>query len=74
MHKKRREQHFQDVPQKVIQYNNSDLFTDHFAKQFTQKTNPQKCREIMSFEIPFMVNPIGLMETWEKLSCILCMK
>ena len=35
------EQHFQDVAQKVTNYNNSDSFSDYFAKHFTQKQSLQ---------------------------------
>ena len=72
--KKRMEQHFQDVAQKVANDKNSDSFAAHFAKHFTQKSSPQQCREIMSFGILSTVNPIGSMKTWVKLSCTLCMK
>ena len=72
--KKRAEQHFQDVAQKFGNNKNSDSFAAHFAKHFTQKPSPQQCRKIMSFDILSTVNPIGSMETWDKLSCTLCMK
>ena len=72
--KKRMEQHFQDVAQKVANNKNLDSFADHFAKHFTRKPSPQECREIMSFDIISTVNPIGSMKTWGKSSCTLCMK
>ena len=72
--KKRLKQHFQDVAQKVANNKNSDYFAPHFAKHFTQKTCSQECREIMSFDIVYTVNPKGSMKTWSKLSCTLCMK
>ena len=68
------EQHFQYVPQKVMNDNNSDYFAAHFAKYFTKKPSPQQCRKIMSFEILSTVNTIGSMKTWVKLSYTLCMK
>ena len=68
------EQHFQDVAQKVIHDKNLDSFDDHFAIHFTQKPSLQQCYEIMSFEILYKVNPISSIETWEKISCTLCMK
>ena len=72
--KKRMEQHFQDVAQKVVNNKNLDSFAAHFAKHFTQKPSPQECRKIMSFDILSTVNPIGSMKTWGKSSCTLCMK
>ena len=54
--------------------NNSDYFSAHLAKHFTQKPSPQQCRKIMSFKILSTVNPIGSMKTWVKLSYTLCMK
>ena len=72
--KKRMEQHFQDVAQKVVNNKNLDSFAAHFAKHFTQKRSPQECREIMSFDILSTVNPIGSMKTWGKSSCTLCTK
>ena len=72
--KKRMEQHFQDVAQKVANNKSSDSFAAHFAKHFTQKPSPQECREIMSFGILSTVNPIGSMKNWGKSSCTLCMK
>ena len=68
------EQHFQDVAQKVINDKDSESFAAHFAKHFTKKSCPQKCREIMSFNILSRVNPIGSMKTWDKSCCTLCMK
>ena len=53
---------------------NPDSFADHFAKHFTEKSSPQECREIMSFDILSTVNPIGSIIPWGKLSCTLCMK
>ena len=72
--KKRMEQHFKDVAQKVANNKNSESFAAHCAKHFTQKPSPQECRKIMSFNIPSTVNPIGSMKTWDKSSCTLCMK
>ena len=72
--KKRMEQHFQHVAQKVANDKNLDYFAAHFAKHFTQKPSPQQCREIMSFDIISTVNPIGSMKTWGKSCCTLCMK
>ena len=72
--KKRMEQHFQDVAQKVANNKNSDSFAAHSAKHFIQKPSPQECRKIMSFDILTTVNPIGSMKTWGKLSCTLFMK
>ena len=68
------EQHFQDVAQKVVNDKNSESFAAHFAKHFTQKPSPQECRDIMSFDILYTVNPIGSMKTWGKSSCTLGMK
>ena len=67
-------QHFQDVVQHFMHDNNSDSFTDHFAKYFTQKLSLQQCCKIMSFVILYMVNPIGSMNTGGKLSYTTCMK
>ena len=53
---------------------NSDCFATHFAKHFTQKPSPQQFFEIMSFYIISMVDRIGSMKTWGKLSFALCMK
>ena len=72
--KKRMGQYFQDVAQKVQHDKNSVTFAAHFAQHFNQKPTPQKCREIMKFEILSKVNPIKLMKTWSKSSCTLCMK
>ena len=72
--KKRIEQHFQDVVQKVQHDKNSDTFAAHFAQRFDQKPTPQQCREIMKLVILCKVNPIGLMKTWSKSSCTLCAK
>ena len=60
------EQHFQDVAQKVVNNKNLDYFAAHFAKHFTQKSSPQECREIMSFDILSTVNPMGSMKPWGK--------
>ena len=56
---KRMGKHFQDVPQKVIQNNNLDSFSAHFARHFTQKTSPKQCCEIVSLKIFYTVKPIG---------------
>ena len=68
------EQHFQDVAQKFMKDKNSEYFSYHFAKNFTQKRSPQKCRKIMSFDILSTVNPIDSMKIWGKSSCTLSMK
>ena len=68
------EQHFQDVPPKVMNDNNLDSFIAHLAKHFTQKPSTQQCRKIVSFEILFMVSPIGSKKTWGKSSCTIFMK
>ena len=68
------EQHFKDVAQKVTNDKNLDYFAAHFAKHFTQKPSPQQCCKIMSFGIPYTVNPIYSMKTCGKLSCTLCTK
>ena len=57
--KKITEQYFQDVVQRVVNDKNSDSFDAHFAKHLTKKPSPQQCREIMSFDILYTVNPIG---------------
>ena len=62
------EQHFQDVAQKVANNQNSDSFSAHFAKHFTQKPSPQECRKIMSFDTLSRVNSTGSMKTWGKSS------
>ena len=59
--KKRMEQHFQEVAQKLQCDKNSDTFAAHFAQHFYQKPTPQQCHEIMKLEILSKVNPIGLM-------------
>ena len=56
------EEHFQYVPPKVMNDKNSDSLSDHFAKTFTQKLIPQKCRDIMSFNILSTVNPYSINE------------
>ena len=66
------EQNFQYVAQKVMNDKNLDSFATHFAKHFTKKPSPQQCRKIMSFNILYMVNPIGSMKTWGKSSCAVC--
>ena len=71
---KKKEQHFQDVAQKVQYDKCFDTFAAHFAHHFDQKPTPQQCHEIMKFEILSKVNPIGSMKTWSKDSCTLCMK
>ena len=68
------EQYFQDMAQKVQHDKNYDTFAAHFAQHFDQKPTPQKCREIMKFEILSKVNPIESMKAWSKSSCTLCMK
>ena len=72
--KKRMEQHFQDVAQKVQHDKNPDTFAALFAQHYDQNPTPQQCREIMKFEILSKVNPIGSMKTWSKSSCKLRMK
>ena len=59
------------MAQKAANNNNSDSFAAHFAKHFTQKLGPQECREIMSFDILYTVNPIDSIKTWGKSSCTL---
>ena len=71
---KKTEQHFQYVAQKVMHNKTPDSFAAHFARYFTPKPSPQKCRKIMSFKILYTVNPIGSMKTWGKASCAICMK
>ena len=71
--KKRMEQHFQYVAQKVMNNKNLDSFADHFAKHFTQKLIPQQCTSIISFEILSAVNNTVSMKTWVKSSYILFM-
>ena len=71
--KKRMEQNIQDVAQKVQHDKNSYTFAAHFAQHLDQK-NPTTVpwnNETRDF---FKVNPIGLMKTWSKSSCTLCMK
>ena len=57
--KKRMEQHFQDIAQKVENNKITYSSSAHFAEHFTRKPSPKECREIMSFDILSMVNPIG---------------
>ena len=45
--KKRMEQHFQYVAQKVQYNKHSDTFVAQFGKHFDQKPTPQQCLEIM---------------------------
>ena len=49
--KKRMQQHFQDVAQKLQHDENLYTFVAHFAQYFDQKLTTQQCREIMKFEI-----------------------
>ena len=72
--KKRRQQNFQDVAQKVQHDKNPDSFAAHFAQHFNQKPTPQQCLEIMKPEILSTVKFIGSLKTWSKYSCKLCMK
>ena len=72
--KKRMEQNFQGVSQKLQHNKCFDTFAAHFAQHFDQKPTPQQCREIMKFEILSKVNPIWPMKTWSKSSCTLYMK
>ena len=67
--KKRMEQYFQDVGQKIQHNKNSNTFTAHFAQYFNQNLTPQQCCEIMKIEILSKVNPIGSIKTWSKYSC-----
>ena len=62
--KKRMEQPFQHVPQRVMNDNNLESFADNLAKCFTQKPSPQQFCKIISFEILSTVNHIGSMKTW----------
>ena len=59
-------QHFQDADQKVLYNKNLESFADNFAQNFTPKTIPQQFCDIISFEIIYMVNPIGFMKTLGK--------
>ena len=68
------EQHFQDVAQKVMNDNNSNSSTAHFAKHFTQRPSPQQFFKIMYPNILSTVKPIDSFKTWGKLSCTLCIK
>ena len=68
------EDYFQYVAQKVMNDNNSDSFTAHYASHFIQKPSPQQCRKIMSLDIISTINPIGSMKTWGNSLCTLCMK
>ena len=72
--KKRTEQHFQGVAQKVQCDKTPDSFAAHFAQHFNQKLTPQQCREILIFRILSTVNPIGPMKNWSKSSFTLCKK
>ena len=45
--KKRTEQHFQDIAQRVQHDKNSDTFAANFAQHFDPKPTPQQFREIM---------------------------
>ena len=49
-HTDKKDIHFQNLSQKVIQDKNSDSFDVYFAKYFTQKPIPQKCHKIASFK------------------------
>ena len=68
------EQHLQYVPPKVMHNNNLESFAAHSAKHFTQKPIPQRCCEIMSFDIISAVNHICSMKTLGKSPCKLCIK
>ena len=65
---------FQDFSQKVMCNKKSDKFVDHFAHNFGQKPTPQQCHEIRTFVTLSMVNPISLINTLSKSSCMSCMK
>ena len=72
--KKRTEQHFHDVSQKLQHNKTLDTFAAHFDQHFDQNPTPKQCHEIMILETLSTANPIGLMKTWNKSSCTLCMK
>ena len=55
--KKRMEQHFQDVAQKVTNDKNSDSFDAHFAKKFTQKTKSTTILQNYVFWYTFYSKP-----------------
>ena len=68
------EQHSQYESQKVLYDKNTNYFSDHFTQHFTPIPSPKQRFNIISFEIPSMVKPLGLIKIWGKSSCTLCTK
>ena len=51
-----------------------DSFAAHFVKHFNNTTSRADLRKFMTFELINQINPIGVMKTFTKPNCNLCMQ
>ena len=78
-YKKRMQGHFQDVKKLFNKDIHSDSFARHFGHHFNYREGdkqeaptPQKLREVLKFEVVWQGNPISIVKTFGKRTCLLC--
>ena len=73
-YKKRMEQHFGDVANRVVSKTISDSYAAHFATHFDRDNppKPKDIRAISKFEVIWEGNPISANKTLGKMCCQLC--
>ena len=52
----------------------SDSFAAHFEQHFNTTTSRTNLRKYMTFKVAKQLNPIGVMKTFKKPNCDLCME
>ena len=71
---KKKDVHFSDLQRLINNRQKSDSFPAHFVQHFNNTTSRMDLRKYMLFEVVKQLNSIGVMKTFKKPNCNLCMQ
>ena len=66
--------HFSDLQRLLKSGQKSDSFAANFVQHFNYTTSRTDLRKFMTFKVIKQINPIGVMKTFTKPNCNLCMQ
>ena len=66
--------HFSDLLRLLKNGQKSDSFAAHFEQHFNTTTSRTDLRKYMTFKVIKQLSPIGVMKTFTKPNCNLCME
>ena len=66
--------HFSDLLRLLNNRGKSDSFAAHFKQHFNTTTSRTDLCKYMTFKVVKQLNPIGVMKTFTKQNCNLCMQ